>query len=198
MFITSFIPLWISISFCEIWNIVVKLTHLWNEAAIEISVKTIIKTTISAELVVLAAINIVVLYSIFFMNHFIKKQTANIPKPRCVVQKSTKEKRLSSEFLLAYILPMIAFDFSAPRDIVLFLIYFSILAFLCIRNNNIYTNIYLEWRKYRMYQCDLKCNILGREHIYESCLVLSKNDLTREIGNEIEYYDFDKDIYITF
>lgn len=44
--------------------------------------------------------------------------------------------KLASEFLLAYILPMIAFDFGDMNELILFLIYFSVLVFLCIRNNN--------------------------------------------------------------
>lgn len=52
--------------------------------------------------------------------------------------------KLSAEFLLAYILPMIAFDYSTCKGIVLFLIYFCVLSFLCVRNNNVYTNIFFE------------------------------------------------------
>ena len=37
---------------------------------------------------------------------------------------------------------------------------------------------------------------MGRPHIYEDCLVLSKNNLTVEIENDMEYWDFDNYIYI--
>ena len=37
---------------------------------------------------------------------------------------------------------------------------------------------------------------MGRAHTYEDCLVISKNDLTVKIGNNMEYWDFDNYIYI--
>lgn len=91
---------------------------------------------------------------------------------------------------------MIAFNFSELRSVVLFGIYFGMLAFLCIRNNNVYTNIWLEIRGYRMYMCELEGIKMNRIHIYKDCLVISKNDLTTQTGNEIEHWDFDNYIYI--
>lgn len=58
--------------------------------------------------------------------------------------------------------------------------------------------IVLTWfgKKYRMYLCDLEANIMDRPHIYEECLVISKNNLTIKIENDIECWDFDNYIYI--
>lgn len=43
---------------------------------------------------------------------------------------------------------------------------------------------------------DLETNIMDRPHIYEECLVISKNNLTIKIENDIECWDFDNYIYI--
>lgn len=113
------------------------------------------------------------------------------------VAKAIKANKLSSEFLLAYILPMIAFDFGNAQNLVLFVIYFSVLAYLCIRNNNIYTNILLEFKGYRIYTCDLTCKVLEDNHTYHDSIVISKSDLTQETGNDVPYWDFENYIYIT-
>ena len=92
---------------------------------------------------------------------------------------------------------MIAFDFGDLQNLSLFLIYFAVLAFLCIRNNNIYTNIFLEFKGYRMFICDLECTILEEKHTYHDSLVISRDDLTQEEKNNVSYWDFDNYIYIT-
>ncbi len=134
--------------------------------------------------------------SIVSINKFLKEKKSNNYPPRIKIRKAIRVNKLSSEFLLAYILPMIAFDFTKLKSVVLFVIYFGILAFLCIRNSNVYTNIWLEFKGYRMYLCDLQADIMDRPHIYKECLVISKNNLTVKIENDIKYWDFDNYIYI--
>ena len=110
---------------------------------------------------------------------------------------SIKSNKLSSEFLLAYILPLIAFDFSNLKSLALFVVYFAILAFLCIRNNNIYTNIFLEFKRYRIYLCDIERLVPGdKTTIYYDSLIISKEDLTLLEDKSIKYWDCDNYIYI--
>lgn len=126
------------------------------------------------------------------------KKCANqsAPKIKIKIKKAIRAKELSSEFLLAYILPMIAFDFTKLKSVVLFVIYFSTLAFLCIRNNNVYTNIWFEFKGYKMYLCDLEAKKMGQIYPYTECLVISTNNLVTEIDNDIRCWDFDNYIYI--
>lgn len=63
---------------------------------------------------------------------------------------------MTSEFLLSYILPLFAFDFTKWSSVAEFLIYFLILAFLCVRNNNVYANLLFEVKKYRFYTCEMQ------------------------------------------
>ena len=196
MFVTSFIPLWFSIVVFNIWKIVENSIDVWDKKSKYICniVKSIEESKV--ELSVTLAIILFVWISVSGINSFIKdrKSTENNPKGKII--RATKANKLSSEFLLAYILPMIAFDFGDIKDIVLFIIYFSVLAYLCIRNNNIYTNILLEFKGYKMYNCDIECLVLEQKKIYHDSLIISEDDLTQMEENEIPYWDFDKYIYI--
>lgn len=198
MFVTSFIPLWLSIVVLDVWNIISLALAKWET---KINLVENIKNVVCkscVQVISIAVIIILVLYSIAGINSFLKKKLAvknNHPMGR--VKKAIKANKLSSEFLLAYILPMIAFDFSDPQKLVLFLIYFLVLAYLCIRNNNIYTNILLEFKGYRIYTCDFECMVANEKYVYHDSIVISKTDLTQEEGNEIPYWDFENYIYIT-
>lgn len=92
---------------------------------------------------------------------------------------------------------MIAFDFGELKSVILFLIYFIVLAFLCIRNNNIYTNILLEFKGYKMYNCDIECTVLNKTEVYSDSIIISANDLTLNESNNVKYWDFENYIYIT-
>ena len=196
MFITSFIPLWISIMTSDVWNIVESTIKNWiNSEPVLYNIINICSENWVCIFVVLI-IGILMIIGIISINKFIrdKKNSSHIPQIK--IKKAIRANKLSSEFLLAYILPMIAFDFAEFKSVVLFMVYFGMLAFLCIRNSNVYTNIWLEIKGYRMYLCDLETNKMGRPHIYKECLVISPNNLTVKIDNDMAYWDFDNYIYI--
>lgn len=198
MFVTSFIPLWLSIIVIDAWTIVLFIIENWNRQGKFSDNLMIILYSNYIQLVSIAIIFVLLLISIIGINSFLDKKLVKDKKhlPKGKIEKATKANKLSSEFLLAYILPMIVFDFDNSQNIVLFIIYFSVLAYLCIRNNNIYTNILLEFKGYRIYTCDLTCKVLD-DHTYHDSIVISKSDLTQEEGNDVPYWDFENYIYIT-
>ena len=197
MFVTSFIPLWISVIVIDIWDFVLIVLDKWDGKVNFAKNSVAILSAGYIQVISVIAIAIVVLCSIGGINAFLKKLNSSDNNPKATVLKATKANKLSSEFLLAYILPMIAFDFGDPQKLVLFLIYFAVLSYLCIRNNNIYTNIFLEFKGYRMYICDLECTVIEKKHTYHDSLIISKDDLTQEEKNKVAYWDFDNYIYIT-
>ena len=67
-----------------------------------------------------------------------------------------EEKAITAEYLLSYILPLFAFDFTVWHQVVLFSVFFFVLAFLCIRHNYFSVNILLELFGYRFYRCCLR------------------------------------------
>ena len=196
MFITSFIPLWITIIVADIWSIVESGIKRWLDSEnILNNIVNICKINL-VSIVVVLIIMVLMLSSIISINQFLKDKCSSNTPPQINIKRAIRANKLSSEFLLAYILPMIAFDFTEIKSVVLFAIYFVMLAFLCIRNSNVYTNIWLEFKGYKMFLCDLEANRMGRKHLYTDCLVISKNNLTVEINNDMKYWDFDNYIYI--
>ena len=89
-----------------------------------------------------------------------------------------QEKGVTSEFLLSYILPLFAFDFTKWVSVVEFLIYFLILAFLCVRNNNVYANLLFEVKKYKFYNCEMQW-VAEVEATPISMTVISKKPFNR-------------------
>ena len=196
MFVTSFMPLWISILVIDIWDIVDASITNWNG---ELTVKGNLLLLLHTNLLLITSVAIittVVIVSMVRIRIFLKECNAQSSMPKGIIKSARRANKLSSEFLLAYILPMIAFNYNDIKNIVLFLIYFSVLAFLCIKNNNVYTNIYLEFLGYKMYECDIECFVLENTHNYKSSLIISPVDLTLEINNDVPYWDFDNYIYI--
>lgn len=196
MFITSFIPLWLTIMIADIWSVIESGSENWLiEVDIFNNMVKICKLNWFSVFVVMIILALM-LISAISINRFLRDKCSNNAPPQIKIKRAIRANKLSSEFLLAYILPMIAFDFTEIKSVVLFGIYFAMLAFLCIRNSNVYTNIWLEFKGYKMFLCDLEANRMGRKHLYTDCLVISKNNLTVEIDNDMKYWDFDNYIYI--
>ena len=196
MFITSFLPLWASIIITDIWSVIEILSNKWNYALswvenLRSNIFLILLQSISVIIVILA-----VSISIIGIKKFLKQKENSSNTPIGKITRAEKTGNMPVEFLVAYILPLIAFDFSSLMGVALFLIYFSLLAFLSIRNNYIYTNILLEFKKYKMYNCDIMCNVMNLYHNYNNSLIISKVDLTQYINKEISYWDCENKVYI--
>ena len=159
----------------------------------------LIKDFLLEHVIEVGSVVILVAYSIICMCHInkvIRNQESTTNKPVGKITKARRANKLTAEFLLAYILPMIAFDYNTWKGIVLFLVYFCVLSFLCVRNNNVYTNIFFELKGYKMYECDIECKILDKTFEYTDCLVMSKQNLVQALPRKINYFDFDNYIYI--
>ena len=196
MFITSFLPLWFSIIFMNVWDIGTHIIENWNNnITFSVNIKSAVESNWLGIVVVLLAF-ITPIYSMTSIAKFIKEKAKTPNKPRAKVVKAKRANKLTSEFLLAYILPMIAFDFTDPRDLILFTVYFIVLARLCISNNNIYTNIFLEIKKYKLYECDIERCVMNKTKTYENTLVISQLDVTEQTNRDVEFADFENYIYL--
>lgn len=197
MFVTSFLPLWLSIIIMDIWDLIcfgLKSSNVDSEVdAVMIAVfsEKWINIVLVCGLIILCAV------AILWINNFInnkQKRRDSSEKIRIVTAK--KERLVSSEYLLAYVLPLIAFDFSALLDVVIFMIFFIVLAFVCVRNDNFYANIFLELKGYRIYLCDIERVIVENKKAVNGVLVLSKNDLRQRIEGNIPGVEFSSDIFM--
>ena len=108
------------------------------------------------------------------------------------LQDSKESKTITAEFLLSYILPLFAFDFTLWDEVVKFLIFFFIFGYLCIRHNNFSVNIILEIMHYRMYDCSL-INADGKE---VERTVTNKNMLTTSKRKDIQVKILNNEYYL--
>lgn len=132
---TSFLPLWISILFIDIKSIVEGSPHL-NTEIVEL---------------LCIVISLPICISIIFIVLHNKRRERTIPQTLVSIN---EEKRIIVEYLLTYILPFFAFDFTRWDQVIPFLIFYLTLGFLCIRHNYLSVNIVLEIAGFRLYRCN--------------------------------------------
>ncbi|WP_317327271.1 hypothetical protein [Turicibacter sanguinis] len=179
IFLTSFLPLWITILFIEIVSIYEK----------EENANLVIEYTM------IAIIVIILVFSFVCVIQALKKVHNSRLRPY-IIQEAKLESGVSTEFLLSYILPLIAFDFTAWEQIIQFSFFFLILTFLCVRNNNVYVNLWLEVMGYRFYSCQLVWEVEPNTGAIDG-LVLSKVDLVSRKGTVVELLNLNPPFYIT-
>lgn len=159
---TSFAPLWISIIFIDVKSLVEKQSNIYTE-------------TISIICIVISCcIALFVLRGALCINS--REGTSAYE-----VISAKEEKTITAEYLLSYILPLFAFDFTKWDQVVLFLIFYFILCFLCLRHNYFSINIILEVANYRFYSCSLK----NEDNIVSEQKVISRHLLNGYIGESI-------------
>lgn len=197
MFVTSFLPLWLSIIIIDIWDAFEYGLEKWNADS---DVVTNLANIVTAKWLNFALVCLLIILcgvAIIWLNNFLKKKKKRSDRAeKSKIIKARKERLLSSEYLLAYVLPLVAFDFSALRDVIVFIIFFSVLAFLCVRNDNIYTNIFLELKGYKLYMCDIERVLVDKNKVVNDVLFLSKNDLRQRTNGSIPVVEFSNDIFI--
>jgi len=157
LYYISFTPLWLAILFMDIKSIIDNNPNIYTEIISIVS--TIILFIISSTVV-------------FYL--LADKRKSNSEK--YMIVKSKKSKEITIEYFLAYILPLFAFEFTKWDQVIIFLIFFIVLGFLCIKHSNFTANIVLELLKYNYYECTLK-NVDGIE---VQKYVISKKNLMKE------------------
>lgn len=155
LFFLSFLPLWISIAFIDVLSIIGGGAYLCTER------------------ISLGGIAFGSLFSSFIVFFQMKRNRMRSSKNYVLCQ-ATSQRAITADYLLSYILPLFAFDFTLWYQVVLFLLFYTVLAFLCIRHNYIYANIVLEFWKYNCYDCTL----LDENNHSVTMVILSKQNLT--------------------
>lgn len=136
MFFLSFTPLWISVVFIDVVNLLTTKSNLWTE---EISVACIIIGFVISGIILI---------------RYIKHVRPNVTKTYTIVS-AKEEKTISLEFLLAYVMPLFAFDFTQWKQTILFLHIFIVLCWLCVKHKYFINNVVLEALKFNIYSCIL-------------------------------------------
>lgn len=171
MYYLSFLPLWISIIIIDAVNLGRGTANRWTEI---ISILVIMLGIIAC--------------SIIAYKWLTKK--GNINREKYKIEKAKEERFVTAEFLMSYVLPLFAFDFTQWDGVLLFSLFFSIFWFLVHRHKYFCTNLALEICKYRVYECELQ---IGKETI--SKLVASRNELDGLVGATIRTRKFNNDYH---
>ena len=171
----SFLPLWISIVIIDLVNLLFyKNEHPWTER-----------------------ISIVTIIILFFVSLLFQKKLLENKSKQGVeyytLESANEEKLKVSDYIITYVLPLLAFDFTKWEEMFLFIIIFSILGYLYIQHNVFQSNLILEVMGYRIYHC-IMLTEKGCGGVQEEVdkYVVSKNNLngstkkiqTRKINNE--------------
>lgn len=107
-----------------------------------------------------------------------------------IIIDAVEDKFMVAEFMMSYIFPLFAFDFSTYRGIIYFSVFFICFGWLCCRHNYFCNNIVLEAMDYRVFDCKLK-NFDGVEI---QTKVLSKRRIKQLINTHIVVKSLNNDI----
>ena len=174
LFYLSLTPLWLSIAFIDGKNIFDGNPIIYTE---------MISIAIMAIVMIVSAIVVAVSF---------RKGNKSGAQP--FILKSIKEEKLiTAEYVLTYVLPLFAFDFTVWYGVILFLLFYFVLAFLHVRHNRLGANIILEIFGFCYYECELENEdgILIQKNIIGRKSLLSKKNYeidAKPINNE---YFFD-------
>ena len=116
LFFVSFTPLWVSVLFIDFKSV------LEN------------RTDIRTEIIGICCIIIMMCISLYI----IKGKLHNAEREgsiHFIVRKAKEEKTITAEYLLSYILPLFAFDFTLWNEVVLFLLFFLTI-YICKLEND--------------------------------------------------------------
>lgn len=173
MYFLSFMPLWISVIIMDAKSLWVDRTNSpWTE---RLSIVCIILCSI---------------ISMIIMQIGLKATNAQ-NRNKVELVEAKEEKFLIAEFLMAYIFPLFAFDFTKWDGMVLFLIFFGIFGWQCIRHKYLCVNVVLDVMGYNIYECKLN----DTDTIIEK-KILSKRKLRSEINTKIVYTAINNDYVI--
>lgn len=161
LYFTSFTPLWLAILYIDI--------------------KSILKNISNCEIEKISIVSIIVLFAIALVVLNIELRMTNNDSMKNKLISAKEEKTMISDYLLSYVLPLFAFDFTEFDGIVIFLIFYFTLGFLCIRHNYFGANIILEIMGYRFY----KCKIESVDKVEYSKTIISNQQLTGCLGEMI-------------
>ena len=170
MYFLSFIPLWVTVLFVDIKSMIDNQDNICTEI-------------ISVVLILLGCF-------VCWITPIEKHKTFSVEKYELSAVKECKT--VNSEFLLSYILPLFAFDFTQWDGVVQFLIFFIILGYLCIRHNYFSVNIVLELKGFKLYECTL----INSDGMEIDRMVISKQPLSVKKGDDVELKTINNDIFI--
>lgn len=162
MYYLSFTPLWILVILTDIFSICENDKYL------------------TTEYISVVVIPFFLIIAVGKMRSKLNSKSSDNVKRICL-EAVQEEKFLVAEFLMSFIFPMFAFDFTHHQGVILFLVFFLIFGWLCIKHNYFCVNVVLEAMNYKIYNCKYKSE--GDKLVEKK--VLSKKYLKKNVGEKI-------------
>lgn len=172
MYFLSFIPLWIIVLFVDAKSLLEGTDHKYTE------ILSIVLVTCG------------VFFSMIIQQceWGIKNETHD----KFIVIEVKECKTMTTDYLIANVLPLIAFDFTQWDEVLKFMIVFLLMGYLCVRHNIFSVNIFMELMNYKQYDCRL----INEDRIEIDMKVISRNALTMEKGNSIGVRQINNEYYL--
>ncbi|VDN47902.1 conserved membrane protein of unknown function [Petrocella atlantisensis] len=93
-------------------------------------------------------------------------------------------------FLTTYILPLIAFNLSEVRFVIMLMLLIFVIGFIYVRTDLFYANPTLALLGYQLYEADVE---MRDNKIYENLILICKGNISKE--SNLEYLRVDERIY---
>ena len=170
----SFLPLWILILFIDIKSVVFDKNERYITEYISI-------------IVIVLNLIICLIYAFFMLKSINRSEDA-----MHYTIKSVKENKESiPNYLVTYILPLLAFDFTTWYGVMLFLLFYTVLCYLYLNHCIFSVNLFLDFLNYRVYECELCSDgdvIVHTYVISKKRLIYEKEEfiLLKSLNNDIK------------
>ena len=164
LFYLSFIPLWISVLFVDIKYIIDG------------------NNSLCTAYISIGCILLFIILSLVVVIRYIMKIKTKEGTHKYTIVDAKENKSITTDYMLSYILPLFVFDFTHLDGVIMFLIFFITLGFLCIKHNNFCVNIIFEIANYRFYSCTLK----NEDNVEINRTIISRSILNSNVGNVID------------
>ncbi len=137
-FFASYTPLWLSIAYIDLMNVFYHQTpNRWTE--------------------ILSVACIVIGYLISIPNIVFTMKALNKENAEHLTLETVHEQKTASlEYVLSFVLPMFAFEFTQWENVILFILYFIVLSYLVLKHNLLVANIVFEVLHYQFYDITAK------------------------------------------
>lgn len=133
VFFVSYTPLWLSIAYIDLMNVFYhKTPSPWTE--------------------IVSVVCICIAYLISVPNMVLTMRKLGKENSEQLQIKSVSEQKTASlEYMLSFVLPMFAFEFTQWETVILFILYFAVLSYLTLKHNLLVANIVFEVLHYQFY-----------------------------------------------
>lgn len=171
MYYLSFTPLWVSILFINTMSFIHGAKHVWTE------------------IISLILIPVGLFMSIIILKNSLTPTKENSYK--FTLKYASEEKLATAEFLASFIVPLFAFDFTKWESMILFVFFYFVFGYLCVRHNYFCTNIVLDLFGYKIYDCKLS----DTPGVIVSTKVISRRNLKACEGMTVYAKGLNNDYY---